>query len=65
MQLRELGQHPVSETSPAGDDPRQSPAYERLLEEIGKLGSLQGAVAVDWFVVTARPRVSLSRVCLG
>lgn len=53
MQLRELGQHPVSETSPAGDDPRQSPAYERLLEEIGKLGSLQGAVAVDWSVVTS------------
>lgn len=51
MQLKELGQHPVSETSPAGSDPRQSPEYERLLEEIGKLSSLQGGAAVDWAAV--------------
>lgn len=52
MQRRELGQHPVSETEPAGNDPRQCAEYERLLEEIGKLGSLQGAAAVDWRIVT-------------
>lgn len=59
MQLRELGLHPVSETNPTGADPRQHPAYERLLEEIGKLGSLQGAAAVDWRVVTDSAAVVL------
>ncbi len=51
MDLRELGRCPVSDASPAGTEPRQSADYERLLEEIGKLGSLQGAAAVDWNVV--------------
>lgn len=61
MQLRELGQHPVSEASPAGEDPRQCPEYERLLEEIGKLGSLQGAAAVDWSVVTSSAAAVLEK----
>lgn len=52
MQVRELGQRPVSDAEPAGSDPRQCAEYERLLEEIGKLGSLQGAAAVDWRAVT-------------
>lgn len=52
MRLRELGQQPVSEATPAGDDPRNCPEYERLLEETAKLSSLQGAVAVDWHIVT-------------
>ena len=59
MQLRELGQHPVSETEPAGSDPRQCAEYERLLEEIGKLGSLQGSAAVDWRIVTDSAAVVL------
>lgn len=52
MLVRELGQRPVSDTEPAGNDPRQCAEYERLLEEIGKLGSLQGAAAVDWRIIT-------------
>lgn len=51
MQLRELGQCPINETSPAGTEPRQSADYERLLEETGKLSSLQGAAAVNWQTV--------------
>lgn len=53
MDLRELGKRPISDAAPAGAEARQSPEYERLLEETGKLGSLQGAAAVDWNVVVA------------
>ena len=53
MDFRELGKRPISDAAPAGAEARQSPEYERLLEETGKLGSLQGAAAVDWNVVVA------------
>lgn len=51
MQFRELGKTPISDALPAGAEARQSPGYERLLAEIGKLSSLQGAAAVDWEAV--------------
>lgn len=53
MDFRELGKRPISDAAPAGAEARQSPEYERLLEETGKLGSLQGAAAVDWNMVVA------------
>lgn len=61
MQFRELGKRPISETAPAGTESRQSPEYERLLEETGKLGSLQGAAAVDWDVVVASAAAVLDK----
>ena len=53
MDFRELENAPSATAAPAGAEARQSPEYERLLEETGKLGSLQGAAAVDWNVVVA------------
>ena len=61
MQLRELGRLPVSDTAPAGTDPRQSADYERLLEETGKLSSLQGAAAVNWNTVVESAAAVLER----
>lgn len=61
MQLRELGRLPVSDTAPAGTEPRQSADYERLLEETGKLGSLQGAAAVNWNTVVESAAAVLER----
>ena len=61
MQLRELGRLPVSDTAPAGTEPRQSADYERLLEETGKLSSLQGAAAVNWNTVVESAAAVLER----
>ena len=61
MQLRELGRLPVSDTAPAGTEPRQSPDYERLLEETAKLSSLQGAAAVNWNTVVESAAAVLER----
>lgn len=61
MQLRDLGRLPVSDAAPAGTEPRQSADYERLLEEIGKLSSLQGAAAVDWHIVVESAAAVLER----
>lgn len=61
MDFRELGKRPISDAAPAGAEARQSPEYERLLEETGKLGSLQGAAAVDWDVVVASAAAVLEK----
>lgn len=61
MQLRDLGRLPVSDTAPAGTEPRQSADYERLLEETAKLGSLQGAAAVNWQTVVDSAAAVLER----
>ena len=61
MQFRELGKTPVSDALPAGAEARQSPEYERLLEETGKLSSLQGAAAVDWETVVTSAAAVLEK----
>ena len=61
MQLRELGRLPVSDTAPAGTEPRQSADYERLLEETARLSSLQGAAAVNWNTVVESAAAVLER----
>lgn len=61
MQFRELGKTPVSDALPAGAEARHSPEYERLLEETGKLSSLQGAAAVDWEAVVSSAAAVLEK----
>lgn len=48
---RLLGKMPVQEQSPAGQDVRSEPAFERLQAELDKLNSPSLAAQVDWGVV--------------
>ncbi|MDO5484293.1 MAG: type VI secretion system protein TssA [Desulfovibrionaceae bacterium] len=47
-ELLKLGSEPISESTPAGEDPRSSPEYEAMLAQVALLGSVHGAGTVNW-----------------
>ncbi|WP_045218993.1 TssA family type VI secretion system protein [Desulfonatronum thioautotrophicum] len=48
MDLKSLGQEPIPGTSPAGQDARYDPEYDRLQAEIDKLNSVTNLAEVSW-----------------
>ena len=48
MELLSLGENPISEEKPEGDDVRFEPEFEELESEIQKLSSLTFSGGVDW-----------------
>jgi type VI secretion system protein VasJ len=57
----DLGRQPISEASPAGEDPRDNDAYAAAQAQIDRLTDIHAQGAVDWGVVAASAQQILGR----